>query len=434
MERPSRRALLLPGAVFLAFAAVFLWQGRATMTSWPERSRLASVESLVERATFRIDGSSLAVSTKDKVRIRGHYYSDKPPLLQVLSAPAYWVLHQLGRSLDTSACPGPQCAYRPLTFVMVGLPSALLLGLFAGFARKQLGAAATALAWTACLGAATVLWPYSLVFNNHVPAAITLLLAFALVPPAGQDPGSRWPLLAGAFAGLAAGFDLLAALPALALGVLVAVRSRPAALWFGFGMLVVTSVSVVADLMVCGNPLPPYFLPNGYRYPGSPFAAGLQPPKDLLVRVVRGTIGAQGVFSHNPIVLVGVAGILELLRTRKHPLRGHAIAAGVGMLAFAAYVFLRTKADGGQAYGNRYFVSIVPLACAFGLWAGGRPRSRLVLGAISLAAAVGFISAARGARDPWKAVAPPLYLDVAASNHELRLCNGLAETCWPADP
>ena len=58
------------------------------------RSRLATVQSLVERGTFRIDESEFR-DTIDKVQVNGHFYSDKPPLLAVMGAASYYLVRAL---------------------------------------------------------------------------------------------------------------------------------------------------------------------------------------------------------------------------------------------------------------------------------------------------------------------------------------------------
>ena len=68
MGRPSLQwaaNLSLPAGVFLVAALAFFAGTKTTATSWNERTRLATIESLVERGTFKIDGSSLlTVSSK----------------------------------------------------------------------------------------------------------------------------------------------------------------------------------------------------------------------------------------------------------------------------------------------------------------------------------------------------------------------------------
>jgi hypothetical protein len=419
-----RSALALPAAVFVAAALAFFAGTKPAPVSWNEYARLATVESLVERGTLKIGRSPLAARTRDKVLIDGSYYADKPPLLQVLAVPPYAALHAAGLSLASND------AYRPLTFLLVGLPAAGLLAFVAAFTRRHTGSVGAALGLAILLGACTLAWPYSLVFNNHMPAAIALLAAFAAVPPGPSTAGPARLLGAGALAGLAVGCELLAALPALALAVLVGARFRRGLLWFAAGGLAVSAVTVIADLATWGHWLPPYFATRGYRYAGSPYGqsvAGLIAPRNRLLNVASGTLGEQGVIAHSPAILLALVALVRVLRERSHPFRGHALAAAAGALAFAACVFVVSGAHGGQSYGNRHFLAVVPLLFFFVPLASRLPRSPLALAVIALLGLVGFVSAARGARDPWTAVPPPLYVEVRGP----RLCNGLTQACWP---
>ncbi len=427
-----RRAL--PAGVFVVAALAFFVATKRSAVSWNEYSRLASVESLVERGTFKIGRSALGQRTRDKVLIDGSFYADKPPLLQLAAAAPYAALHAAGLRLAPDACPGTGCAYRPLTFLVVGLPAAVMLALFSAFARDRTGSVPWAIGLTLILGACTLALPYSLVFNNHMPTAVALVAAYALVPA--QPSGADGPRLfaAGALAGAAFGFELLAALPILALAGLVAWRSRRGVLAFAAGGVLVTAVSVAADLATWGHVLPPYFATHGYRYAGSPYGdhvAGLKDSGDPWLNLVEGTLGSQGVVAHSPALLLAVVALVQVLRARAHPYRHHARAAAVGALAFAACVFLMTRAHGGQSFGNRHFLAILPLLFFF-LALVPSPRTALGYAAVGLLALIGLVSASRGAREPWRAIPPPLYVDVLEDPARPRLCAGLVSACWPA--
>src|SRR5262245_65463957 len=84
MITPQRAAWAVVGlAAVLAVAGARPYAG-----SWNDGSRLAAVESLVERGTPVIDGS-VFIDTGDRLLIRGHFYSDKPPVISALMAAAY---------------------------------------------------------------------------------------------------------------------------------------------------------------------------------------------------------------------------------------------------------------------------------------------------------------------------------------------------------
>src|SRR5688572_4514556 len=68
-----------------------------------DRSRWATVWSLVERKTSKIDEirQYRGWDTIDKVKIDGHFYSSKPPLFSSMVAGGYWAIkHTLGWTID----------------------------------------------------------------------------------------------------------------------------------------------------------------------------------------------------------------------------------------------------------------------------------------------------------------------------------------------
>src|SRR6478735_475694 len=115
--------------VLLLAALLAVISARPYAGSWNDGSRLAQVESLVDRHTLSIDDSiyinpSLAATvspypnipglralgTYDKLLIDGHYYSDKSPAPQVLMAGAYQLWRWLG---------GPSAASHPDYFALM---------------------------------------------------------------------------------------------------------------------------------------------------------------------------------------------------------------------------------------------------------------------------------------------------------------------------
>src|SRR5690349_20027514 len=109
MRRLGRGGLVLLAAILAAVTA------RPYAGAWNDGSRLATVESLVDRHTFAIDDSiyltpsaaarppydpsSALVArygTLDKLRIDGRWYSDKSPVPAVLMAGPYEVWRWAG--------------------------------------------------------------------------------------------------------------------------------------------------------------------------------------------------------------------------------------------------------------------------------------------------------------------------------------------------
>jgi hypothetical protein len=177
-------------------ATLALFSARPYAGGWNDGSRLATVESLVDRHTLAIDDSifvkpretdstdpygprSPQNGTKDKLRISGHFYSDKSPVPAILLAGWYQVF-QWTTGLVAQRSPGWFCylltlcssgiAYVAAVWSVfwlsrkAGLPSGLCLGIAASF------------------GLSTVTLTYAQFVNNHIlQLGTTSLLMVGLV-------------------------------------------------------------------------------------------------------------------------------------------------------------------------------------------------------------------------------------------------------------
>src|SRR5438552_2265106 len=103
----SRRDLIL---VLLLASLIAVASSRPFAGGWNDGSRLATIECLVDYGTFAIDDSVFVAvppenapftsydpilhktGTLDRMRLNGHYYSDKAPVPALYSAAIYKVL------------------------------------------------------------------------------------------------------------------------------------------------------------------------------------------------------------------------------------------------------------------------------------------------------------------------------------------------------
>ena len=480
-----RRNLTLWVALF--FFLVWAFFTHAHVGSFNDRSRMAAVESLVERGTWVIDESPFS-RTVDRIFVDGHFYSDKPPVLTFVASGVYTVLHRgFHLSLDAGWCDfdvspchcrafcdeRPDWAYYLLTLTLVGLPSALMLALFYRLTGLWGLANPAALLLTATLGLATQVFPYSTVFNSHIPAAACLLAGFyALLKERllrADDSRARrgWLFVAGLLSGLAFTFDLGTGLffvaffgyaawdtlveagrriagrarlrsegagssPGLLQAIAGMVKGLP---WFYLlGGLIPIVVMVFLDYQIVGNPLPPYMYTPGYDYPGSRFPqtiAGNRGPENVLVYALRLLFGDHGLFAFNPVLLWAVAALVGVWHGRsssgsEYPadwLRRAAALVGLTSGLFVLYFICFTDNFGGAAYGPRWYTVFIPLLFLFvaARW-GTRVLSPAkaaqpkywIRGAVFLAlAAISLANAYQGALNPWRAAVPLLRLEHA---------------------
>lgn len=404
LETPLRWALLL-------IALAILCGTKLAPGSWADASRLATIESLAERGTLAIDGSTYFWQG-DKVRFDGRYYSHQPPMLALLGALPYALLHHgLGLSIDARASfAGLQFSvYQVLTWLLVGLPTwAGLWALARLLSRFNLHPRHQALLLLG-LFAGSLLLPYALVLNQHAPAGALSVLAWLGI----QRGRYAW---AGLALALAACIDLGLCFPAaLALWpVALAARRerspRPLAS-FVAAALPPLALHAAINLSIAGDLRPFGLHAEAFRYALSPFLlmslTGVDEARgagESWSYAFHALFGYSGLFSHHPLLLCfALLGLGAALRRRPSPLQPGLLAASLlGSLLLALYYLSSSRNFGGSSFGMRWFVAFCP---AFGLWAahglsGRRPSAPL--GVLALALGLWSTAAALlGAINPW---------------------------------
>lgn len=184
-----------PELVLVALASlVAIVSARNYAGGWNDGSRLATVESLVDRHTLSIDGSIFvrspatverpnpyepgnellgAEGTKDKLFIGGHYYSDKSPL------PAFWLaacyqLLQWTTGLTAEGHPRWFCYL--MTLASSGLAYVVSIWALWRLALREGLPPAQSLLLAASLALATLALPYARHVNNHILLLAVLML------------------------------------------------------------------------------------------------------------------------------------------------------------------------------------------------------------------------------------------------------------------
>lgn len=435
----TRRDLTVWVVIFFFLLWALLTQSH--INSWNEISRLASIEALVHHGAWAIDNTALGPLTGDKVFLNGHFYSDKPPILSLLGAGVYAILHQgFGLTLSpqdcnplTSPChciarlcsQSPDWAYYWLTVILIGLPSALMLALFYRSTAIFNASNSLALLLTGVLGLGTSVLPHSLVFSNHTPAAACLLAALYALVRCKMDGSQsrRWLAVAGFTTALAFALDPGTSPFLVFFGGYVLLRYRLRVWPFVVGGIVPLAVTAALDWWMLGDPLLPTMHAGGFDYPGSVFPAtiaGTGFPASVWDYGFRVLLGDHGLFAFTPVLFWVVYGVGVVLGDRKHWLWGEAAAVGLASLATVLHLILFTNDFGGAGFGVRWFMTIVPPLFFF----AAQPalyksfKQRLVMAGLSI---LSIYSAWQGALAPWGPVLPPIRLETAA-----------AASAWPA--
>ncbi len=361
---------LLYGVALLALPRI-----RPEVVGANDSSRYATMIALVERSTLHIDGVYLSARTMDKVRVDGREISTKPPLLSVVGASIYLVLHEL---FGLSFREDEAVVVTILVALLCTLPLLLLLWMFFGLLRREGISPEVALGTTALLGCGTLCFPFATILVNHLPSTTALFAMFVVAREvrSGRRKGWRWEAGAGLFGCLAVAFELTAIFPVLALAAYLLEARRS---WSSPALLVLGAAGPAAAHLALtwvstGGLLPVQLRPELWRFEGSYWNNphswdALQEPKWRYG--LQCFFGGRGLFSMTPVLLLALPGLWRGLsrgagRTwpSSSPGRAEAAAVTAGFVGLATFIILRTNNYGGGHYGMRWFLMMVPLLLA----------------------------------------------------------------------
>jgi hypothetical protein len=396
-DRLSRTAL-----VVAALSAVLVAAHTRREPTDNSASRFAAIDALVHDHGFAIDHSPF-VGTIDKVSWGGHYYSTKPPLLSVVGAGVYAVLHHaLGLSLRGSE---PGTAVLAVT-VLLMLTSHLLL-LYYGWRLLEL-LVPEPLSRLAAYGGLALGYlglGYATTLNNHVPAAAVCLAGFTHAVLARRGGGSRDWLLAGFLGGLAPALDLGALFVSAAVGLyLLTADWRRALTLYAPAALPPLALHFVLTWLVSGSLLPIYLDKQAYLYPGSYWLHpvdldALDEPRWLYL--LNTLVGHHGLFALTPLFLLSIPALARQMRAREAA-RAEALVVAGALAALLVFYTATTRNYGGRCVGFRWLLPVMPLLFPYaGLWLC-RARGRVpgVLFAALLLLSV--VQAANCLQNPWE--------------------------------
>ena len=348
----------------MLFAAVTTNWGAV---SWNDQSRMATVQGLVEHHTLAIDQSRF-IETGDKVFIRGHFYSDKPPLPSIIGALVYFPLYHLGLRLDL----GNNTAYFLTTlctiklFYLLGLAAFCKALEFTGTNRD------VRILLTAALGVGSLYLSWSSVFNNHALAASFLIIGFFFLLKAKFTDSKKLPLFLSALflasAGVAdipmsifyAGFFLL---------VLFNKKLRGDAVFFLIPAVLVYLPYLLINYHISGSIMPVQMNKAFFNYPGSQWidGEGLSGVKAnsldfILHYTVALLFGNRGFVIYNPLLIMAA---YYLVAHRDERFDHEALTIGACSLIVLGYYAVMTKHQSGCSYSIRWFVPLIPLLYFF---------------------------------------------------------------------
>jgi len=388
---------------FLLFLIIFAVLTKSSIDPWNGRSRMATIDSLVERGTFVID-NSVYVWTGDKAYINGHFYSDKPPVLSFLAAGPYFLMKSAGLTFQNNE----GLVYYLLTLIFVGIPAAITVCVF-NKSLKLIGLEKSVrLRLTIALGAGTLLLPWATVFNNHVPAMALCFTSFYLILKSKFQFNKKNIFLAGFLVSLGATIDIIT-------GGIFFVLFLIYILWnrfeirsviflidiFLIGALLPFWLHCVLNIQITGGILPAQFVPEYFVYPGSPWStqnlSGFLSHPDLtslLTYAFHSTFGYSGFFSYSPVLLIFFFALPQI----RHKLKKEGVIITLATIILLGFYILKTDNYGGWSYSIRWWIPLIPFLLFFGSLYLQKQKSYKIF---YLLLAISVVISAIGVINPW---------------------------------
>ncbi|MBL8816506.1 MAG: hypothetical protein JNL58_10785 [Planctomyces sp.] len=329
-NRHAESLLILISAAILAASIL----SAEPLQSANDRSRWATVWSLVERGTYQIDeiDQLTRFRTIDKVRHRlsedepWHFYSSKPPLLSTIVAGLYWVeRHTIGLGLFQHTA----FVVRLLLMFVNWLPMCLALLSLRRTLHFVKASEATRLFVLAFAGMGSLLNPYLASLNNHTPAAICAVFCVSAIVRLTYARSARQFVcpadmaILGFNAALCSCFELPAALFGI-LAFLLAVQCdlRKTAWAFIPAALLPLAAFLITN-WICTGGIKPFYMYYGtekYEYIHNGVPSYWMNPQDLDANTESWTtylfhclLGHHGLFSLTPALLLIIPGFYCLL-------------------------------------------------------------------------------------------------------------------------
>ncbi len=348
--RQKAKRLQYAGIAFLLLFAVLYSKEEVTL-SGNESSRFAVIQALGEQGVFHIENTNFG-ATVDRVERDGHVYSDKPLPLSFGASLVYGVIH---KTTGINFYDNRMLAIYLVNLVISGGCSVLLFLLMFNHLRRT-ARGRLELKWLLALSMCLTTWlcSYSVILNNHTPAALLILCMLIALEKYRRKPTEKAAVLAALSAGAVGLFDIpvgmICGIVALAgIGSLSPAAQR----WKSLALVVISGGVVALAFLILnycayGTPVPLYLA-------GTTGTFGIS-IHGSLEYIYQALFGFRGLFSYQPFLLL----VFPAVWCLRHKLRRSEWCAF--FLAFTVILFylLFTNEYGGASYGFRYLIPIIP--------------------------------------------------------------------------
>ena len=352
LVKPETRARLLLFLFIVAIVGPFAHIYRAQ-----QASRYAFTASVWENQTVVLDEMEDVVAIDIAVR-DGHVYSDKAPLQPLLGVPFYGVYRIVGGEPATVLRVNENLGVWWQTFWFASVPLAALAVVLLAIAQRV--DPKTAMPAVLAVVAGTILLPFGALLFGHVLGALFIALAVLLLL---REPVTTRHLLgAGAMVGAAVTTEYPAFLAGAVVGVFALWRVRSRVIWFVVGGVPFAALLGIYHTIAFGSPLS-----HPYRY--SAFSGVVTKERSFLepfgsIRLDNLAdifFAGRGFLIATPVVILGMAGLIWMMRRRRGVERALAITSLGMFLAMLAVPLFWGNPWGGSSPGARYLTPALPL-------------------------------------------------------------------------
>ena len=358
---PVKRKVKLFKLAGCAFFVIFalLYSHVEVGMSGIESGRFATIQAVAEQGVFHIEKCNFR--TVDKSVRNNHVYSDKLPALPLAVALVYKPFH---RYCGINFVDNYHLSIYLINLLLGAVVNVLLFlwifDLLRGIKKGKIEL--KFLLAMGCVGGSWII-SYSTMLNNHTPAALAVLGIFTALMRYRKVPAFPAAFLAGFSAGIAGLLEApcglffgIAALTGIFFSAPRDKRLLHTASAAGAGALCLLT-GLFINWYAYGTVLPLYMAGSGGRGTYTPTMHS-----DLFYYCYHALLGDRGIFAYTPFLL---SGLWYCVKHFKH-LCPSERALALGGLGFMLFYLLCTNEFGGQSYGLRYFIPVIPLLWYWG--------------------------------------------------------------------
>ncbi len=341
------------GILFLLIFALLYSHVEVGM-SGIESGRFATIQAVAEQGVFHIEKCNFR--TVDRTVRNNHVYHDKLPFLPFVAGLAYKPFHRL---CGVNFVDNYHLSIYLINFLTGAVVNIFLfLWLFDLLRSIKKGSLILKFALSLSCIAGSWIISYSTMLNNHTPAALAVLGVFVALMRYEKINSPRAALLAGFSAGVAGLLELLCGfffgLAAVGGIFFAAPREKKIShtlLAAGAGLFCLAG-GLLLNYYAYGTFLPLYMGSLGVK---GTFSIGFQ--SDPVYYWYHALIGDRGILLYTPFLLCGLWACCRYWKKMYIAERSLLLSSA----GFMLFYLTCTNEFGGQSYGLRYFIPIIPV-------------------------------------------------------------------------